>query len=67
LLVALPLIAEQEFHSGLVRVHPRAVTFGLTGDYIGQRAAKTIFNYLLAAFLTAGAMPTGCPLFGNCH
>ena len=51
----LPLIPEQEFHSRLVWVHPRAVTLGLTGDYVGQRAGGPFNGDPLAAYWTAGA------------
>ena len=57
----LPLIPEQEFHSGLTWVHPRHVTLGLTGSYIGARAANLLNSRALAAYWSAGAFANWQP------
>jgi tetratricopeptide (TPR) repeat protein len=57
----LPLIPVQEFHSGLVWVHPRAVTLGLSGNYTGQRQADLLNTRSLSGYWTAGAFANWQP------
>jgi hypothetical protein len=58
----LPLIPEQEVHTGLVWVHPRHITVGITGDYSGRRAADIFNTRVLAGDWTAGAFANWQPL-----
>lgn len=57
----LPLIPEQDAHTSLVWVHPRAVTLGLTGNYTGRRAANVLNTRSLAGYWTAGAFANWQP------
>ncbi len=57
----LPLIPEQEFHTGLMWVHPKAVTVGVSGNYTGERAANLNNSRKLGGYWTAGAFANWQP------
>jgi tetratricopeptide (TPR) repeat protein len=57
----LPLIPEQEFHTGLTWVHPKAVTLGIGGNYTGERMANLNNSRTLAGYWTAGAFANWQP------